>query len=329
MAKTRLSTIIKENENFHFQNREVHQGERIVHVVVGAMSAVGAKLLERLLMESYHSVVFYVLWDSSKSSFTYRQRVFNSLVNRGCQLFFLDADDSRIADIDVATNQIIAAEDKVDYICMSKNDTCIGEATVVTSEGVKTAAAVWYAARMRLISNLLPLLSRSQQPRVLNILNHGIHKHTDEEYGSLKTIMQYTSIMTNLAFNHLALMKPHITFVLSPLGFDDTGCSQDDDEAATMGIFLKAWRAIPEKCRYASERIFGPKPDKVLERHIYYLTSSRHECGAFHVDERGEVVSNLRPSEDEDEHRPKDAWEFASKEWHLALATKVADQSSL
>ncbi|KAI1733951.1 hypothetical protein F4680DRAFT_454421 [Xylaria scruposa] len=329
MARTKLSTMVKENAKFDSQNRQVHKGESIVYVVVGAMSAVGAKLLERLLMASYHSAVFYVLWDPSKSSLTYRQRLFNALLNNGCKLNFIKADDSRMADIDFATNQIIAAEDKVDYICMSKNDTCRGEATVITSEGVKTEAAVWYASRMRLIANLLPLLGRSQQPRVLNILNHGIHKHTDEEYKTHKAIMQYTSIMTNLAFNHLAMENQHITFILSPLGFDGTGYAQETDETVTAGVFQKAWRAIPDKYRHVSQKVFGSKPDKILERHLYYLTADSHESGAFHVDARGEIVPNARPSEDEDENRPKDAWEFASKEWHLALAKEVADQPSL
>ncbi|TRX97982.1 hypothetical protein FHL15_001192 [Xylaria flabelliformis] len=324
MAKMRLDAIIKENANFEFQNRQDYNGRNSVCVFVGAMNGIGAKVLERLLMASYHSAVFYVLWNSSKSSTVYRKRVFDALLNRGCKLIYVEADDTRIADIDIATNQILAAEDKVDYLCMSKN---IEEATV-SSEGVQTETVVSYASRMRLISNLLPLLGRSQQPRVLNILNHGV-RPTNGDYEGQKTIMQHTSVMTNLAFNHLATENPHITFILSPLGFDKAGSSQDTNAAVTMGVILKTWHSIPEKCRNVSERVFGTKADKILERHIYYLTGYCRESGAFHIDKRGDIVPNARPSEEEDKNRPEDAWEFAEKEWQLALATKVANQSSL
>ncbi|KAI0855363.1 hypothetical protein F4860DRAFT_519909 [Xylaria cubensis] len=324
MTKMKLGAIIKENASFEFQNRQDYKGRNAVCVFVGAMSGIGAKVLERLLMASYHSAVFYVLWNSSKSSTMYRKRVFDALLNRGCKLIYVEADDTRIADIDIATNQILAAEDQVDYLCMSKN---IEESTVM-SEGVQTETVVSYASRMRLISNLLPLLGRSQHPRVLNVLNHGV-KTTNGDYEGQEAIMQYTGVMTNLAFNHLATENPHITFVMSPLGFDKAGSSQNTDAAVNKGVLLKAWHSIPDKCRNVSERVFGSKVDKILERHVYYLTGYCHEPGAFHVDKRGDMVPNARPSEEEDKNRPEEAWEFAEKEWQLALATKVANHSSL
>ncbi|KAI0182921.1 hypothetical protein EV127DRAFT_40289 [Xylaria flabelliformis] len=59
----------------------------------------------------------------------------------------------------------------------------------VQEYGVQTETVVSYASRMRLIPNLLPLFGQSQQPRVLNILNHGV-RPTNGDYEGQKTIMQ-------------------------------------------------------------------------------------------------------------------------------------------
>lgn len=129
MTKTRINTIIKRNAQFASQNRQADQGENIVCVFAGAMNGIGARILERMLMVSYHSTVFYVLWQSSEPSNAHRKRVLESILNRGCKLVFIDADVSLISDMDAAGEQILAAEEKVDYLCMSKNDIPVYEPT--------------------------------------------------------------------------------------------------------------------------------------------------------------------------------------------------------
>ncbi|KAI1752023.1 hypothetical protein F4782DRAFT_502945 [Xylaria castorea] len=327
MPKTKISTIIKRNAQFESQNRQAHQGEYDVCVFAGAMSGIGARILERMVMVSYHSTVFYVLWDSSEPSNSHRKRVLESILNRGCKIVFIDADVSLISDMDAASKQIIDVEEKVDYLCMSKNDTPVGDATN-TSEGVDIAMSVWYFSRMRLLSNLIPLLRRSQKPRVLDILNHGVQGPTDKDYGGHGTILQYSNVMTNLAFNHLETENRQITFILSPMGFDKTGNSQDADASETMSVFQKAWRTVLNVRLDVSEQLFGRKPNKVLERHVYYLTSSTCGPGAFHIDTIGDIVPSTRePFCEEDKDRSDIVWQFTEQLWQQAIAQKVATQS--
>ncbi|KAI0449764.1 hypothetical protein F5B21DRAFT_508829 [Xylaria acuta] len=326
MPKTKISTIIKRNAQFASQNRQPRQGDHIVCVFAGAMSGIGARMLERMVMVSYHSTVFYVLWQSSEPSNAHRKRVLESILNRGCKIIFIDADVSLISDMDATSEQILAAEEKVDYLCMSKNDIPLDEAAN-TSEGVETALSIWYFSRMRLLSNLLPLLRRSQNPRVLNILNTGVQGPTSKDYGGHGTILQYTNVMTNLVFNHLATENRQITFILSPMGFEGTGNSHDSDAPETMGMFLRAWRTVLDVRLDVSEKLFGRKPDEALERHIYCLTSSTCGSGAFHVNENGEIVPSTRPTGpfwESDKNRPDIVWEFTEDLWQTALAQKAA-----
>ncbi|KAI8947979.1 hypothetical protein F4801DRAFT_581839 [Xylaria longipes] len=327
MPKTKTSTIIKSNAQFASHNRQAGQGEHIVCVFAGAMSGIGARMLERMVMVSYHSTVFYVLWKSSEPSNAHRKRVLESILNRGCKIVFIDADVSLISDMDAASEQILAAEEKVDYLCMSKNDIPLDEDTN-TSEGVQTALSLWYFSRMRLLSNLLPFLRRSPKPRVLNILNHGAPRPPSKDYGGHGTILQYTNVMTNLIFNHLATENRRITFILSPMGFDGAGNSHGTDAPETAGVFLRAWHTILNVRLEVSEQLFGRRPDKALERHFYYLTSSNCGSGAFHVDEKREIVPSTRPSGpfwESDKNRPDVVWAFTDELWQTALAHNEAN----
>lgn len=72
---------------------------------------------------------------------------------------------------------------------------------------------------MRLVSNLLPLLRKSSRPRVLSVLNGGKEKAMrDEDLGleqhwSTISIINHTTTMTSLAFDHLAENDERITFL--------------------------------------------------------------------------------------------------------------------
>ncbi|RYC56758.1 hypothetical protein CHU98_g9443 [Xylaria longipes] len=305
MPKTKTSTIIKSNAQFASHNRQAGQGEHIVCVFAGAMSGIGARMLERMVMVSYHSTVFYVLWKSSEPSNAHRKRVLESILNRGCKIVFIDADVSLISDMDAASEQILAAEEKVDYLCMSKNDIPLDEDTN-TSEGVQTALSLWYFSRMRLLSNLLPFLRRSPKPRVLNILNHGAPRPPSKDYGGHGTILQYTN--SN--------------------GVRRAGNSHGTDAPETTGVFLRAWHTILNVRLEVSEQLFGRRPDKALERHFYYLTSSNCGSGAFHVDEKREIVPSTRPSGpfwESDKNRPDVVWAFTDELWQTALAHNEAN----
>ncbi|KAI0435977.1 hypothetical protein F4803DRAFT_557458 [Xylaria telfairii] len=332
MTRTRVSTIIKRNAQFASQNRQAGQGQNIVCVFAGAMSGIGARILERMLMVSYQSTVFYVLWQSSEPCSVHRKMVLESILNRGCKLVFIDADASLISDMDTASQQIIGAEEKVDYLCMSKNDILLNKLTPDTSEGVEMDMSIWYFSRMRLLYNLLPLLRRSLRPRVLNILNDGFRGSTPKDYSGYGTILQRTTVLNSLIFNYLATQNPKITFILSPMGLEVTEKSDDGDKPENMGVFLKAWRSILETRRDIFVQLFGRKPDRALERHIYYLTSAICGPGPFVVDKDHEIMCLTQPSGpilESDENRPDIVWEYTDKQWEMALAHTETNSISI
>ncbi|KAI0468766.1 hypothetical protein F4859DRAFT_516927 [Xylaria cf. heliscus] len=247
MPKTNIMTIVKRNEQFASLNREVCPRDHIVCVFTGAMSGIGYGMLARMVLASYHSTVFYVLWKSSEKSNAYRKMVFESSLNGRCKIIFIDADVSLISDMDAASRQILAAENKVDYLCMSKND--------------------------------IPL---------------------DE----------------TATFNYLAKENPEITFILSPLGFNKTGNSLSTDEPESEGIYQRAYRSIVNIRLTLSQLLFGIKPDKALERHIYYLTSSTFGPGPFEVDGHGEIM----PLPGADKSRLDALWKYTGELWEKALS---------
>lgn len=88
-----------------------------------------------------------------------------------------------------------------------------------TKEGLKTCFALLYYSRMWLLLNLLPLLYQSLQPCILSVLNGGREKHIHnkdvslEQHWSLLTVVNHTTIITSLVFEHLAKNDKQITFL--------------------------------------------------------------------------------------------------------------------
>lgn len=106
------STIIRSNAQFATQG---HGG--VVCVFAGATSGIGAQTLERMVT-MFRSATFYVLGRSTARFESQKSRL-DSLANPGCKIIFVEADVSLLSDIDDASQRISAAEDKVDYLCMS------------------------------------------------------------------------------------------------------------------------------------------------------------------------------------------------------------------
>lgn len=107
----KASTIRQHNASFA---REHHAG--LVCVFAGATSGIGAGTLERMAL-MLEAPTFYVI-GRSRSRFT-RQQVKIEHLNPSCKVIFLEAEVSLLSDVDAVCKQIIAAEQKVDYLYMS------------------------------------------------------------------------------------------------------------------------------------------------------------------------------------------------------------------
>ncbi|KAI1116884.1 hypothetical protein F5Y14DRAFT_448680 [Nemania sp. NC0429] len=83
-----------------------------------------------------------------------------------------------------------------------------------TAQGLDACFALSYYSRMRLLSNLLPLLRRSEGGgRVLSVLNGGKEAFINEDdigldkNWSLFSVVGHTTLLTSLALDHLAAQR--------------------------------------------------------------------------------------------------------------------------
>ena len=104
-------TTVRQCNNF---NKEQDVG--LVCVFAGATSGIGASTLERMVQKLQQST-FYILGRSAPRFADQLARL--KSLNSSCRLVFIQAEVSLLVDIDAACKQITAAEQKVDYLCMS------------------------------------------------------------------------------------------------------------------------------------------------------------------------------------------------------------------
>ena len=93
---------------------EHHEG--LVCVFSGATSGIGAGTLERMAL-MLHAPILYVIGRSAQRFASQRTKL--EKLNPSCKVVFLEAQVSLLSDIDAVSQQIIAAEKKVDFLYMS------------------------------------------------------------------------------------------------------------------------------------------------------------------------------------------------------------------
>lgn len=114
ISMVKLSTITEANARFA-TNAVNNVG--LVCVFAGATSGIGAATIERLAV-MLPNATFYVLGRSA-SRFAGQRAMLESL-NSSLKLVFLEAEVSLIADVDAASQKIITAEQRIDYLYMSQ-----------------------------------------------------------------------------------------------------------------------------------------------------------------------------------------------------------------
>jgi len=107
----KLSDICQANAHFAAQQ---HSG--LVCVFAGATSGIGAATLEKLAT-LLHAPTFYVIGRSEIRFSDQRSRL--EQLSPECNIFFLEAELSLLAHVDHVARKILAAERKVDILCMS------------------------------------------------------------------------------------------------------------------------------------------------------------------------------------------------------------------
>lgn len=341
-AMVNISEIRKSNASFAAKN---HSG--LVCVFAGATAGIGSATLRKMVC-LLHSSTFYVL---GRDPSRYKVKL-DELKDIGPtnKIVFVETQVALISAVDDACKHISAAEKKVDIICVSpggmpfQGAVCMYHPypsesssesltwSIDTDEGLESCFAVSYYSRLRLISNLLPLLHQSSHPRILSILNGTKEKKINEEDIGLEknwgivAVVNHTTLCTSLAFDYLTAndSQKHITFLHATPGFVHTDTPRTAYPSKANGL---AWWAFVSVLQVVSGwiiRYFGMAAKESGERHAYELTTDKIVPGSWRVNQLSEIV----PDNDvlvqyRESGWGEKIWEFTNRVWDKALAKSV------
>lgn len=193
-----------------------------------------------------------------------------------------------------------------------------------------------YLSRARLLSSLLPLLTKSPNPRVLSILNGG--KETTLNTADLGLIqpgswtpfasIAQTTMMTTLAFEHLARLpgNEQVTFLHAFPGLVRTDIGTHIVAPPGAGWWQRVRAAVMRGAVRVMMFLMGVDVERAGERGAYLVAGAGAgpgqteggvgpgpaEGGAWLVDDKSEVVAG--PVAVLDRYRaegwPEKIWEF-------------------
>ena len=289
-------------------NKEQDVG--LVCVFAGATSGIGAGTLEAMVQKLQKST-FYVLGRSA-SRFA-NQRVRLESLGPSCKIVFIQAEVSLLSSVDDACKQIVASEQKVDYLYMSPGllplngpqCTCLPNAELAvadtvpldTKEGLELCFALSYYARIRLVCDLLPLLRQSPRPRVLSVLNGGKEKALHgqdlglDEHWSPFSVINHTTTMTTLAFEHLAEENRRLAFLHAYPGLVKTNIFSRLTPPESSGLLWRVTLASIRGLAAMAMLCFGMEVKECGERQAFHLTTDRYGPGMWRINSASEPVS--------------------------------------
>ncbi|KAL2065554.1 hypothetical protein VTL71DRAFT_3224 [Oculimacula yallundae] len=281
----KLVTVREENLRFANEN---HTG--CVCVFAGATSGIGACTLERMIT-MISSSTFYVI-GRSEQRFQVQHAKLQKL-NSSNKIVFIQAEFSLIADIDSVSQRIVSVETKVDYLFMSPGLYPLNGAEY-SREGLEVCFAVSYYSRIRLISNLLPVLRQSPNPRILSVLSGGREKAMLENDIGLRnswssaSVINHTTTMTSLTFDHLAKYDTTITFLHSFPGLVKTNIFAAQTAPKSSGLLWKISLALLRMVFAFLMAVLGISPEESGEKQAFILTTKKFGPGVSLVSEKCE-----------------------------------------
>ena len=186
------------------------------------------------------------------------------------------------------------------------------------------------------MSNLLPLLNKATKPRILSILNGTKEKKIDledlglEKHWSIWGVVNHTTVLTSLAFDHLAANngKKQLTLIHDTPGFVHTGTPRTSYPSKKDGLFWWAFVTVMQNVSGWIIVYFGMRVKESGERHAYYLTSDTFHPGSWRADRHNEVVpDNSTLSELKEAGWAQKIWDHTLGIWDKALSKGVTQPS--
>ena len=181
---------------------------------------------------------------------------------------------------------------------------------------------------MRLIFNLLPLLRKSPEPRVLSVLNAGREaRMNDEDIGleqkwSTMGVINHTTTMMTLALEHLAKTEERIAFMHSYPGWVKTDNFARLTAPESSGVLWWLTIALVKGVVAFVHTFLSVSADESGERQAYQLTSDAYGPGASRIEYTSEIITAPGVLEHYRENGwPEKVWEYTLRVFDKALAT--------
>lgn len=202
-----------------------------VAVFVGGTSGIG-KLTVNALVATGASMRIYLV--GRKSSEERIQTFITELqaINPKAEVIWTEGEISLLSETKRICEVVKAKESRIDLLFLTAGYIPFGERKE-TAEGLEIVQSLEYYSRMLFTRLLLPLLGRSENPRVVSVLSGGLEKATSIKvedldlkmpgnFGGVAAQSQYGT-MNSIYLDRLANEHPDITFIHSWPGAVNTG----------------------------------------------------------------------------------------------------------
>lgn len=159
------------------------------------------------------------------------------------------------------------------------------------------------------------------------MLNGGKEKRINEQdiglqrNWSIFAVIKHTTLMTSLAFDHLAANNDHITFMHN---FPSLVKSENPRRTTPSESSSFVWRIVLVAIKgfMGVVRFFiGMSPKESGEREAFHLTSTKYTPGSWRINSRSDVVPvNKALKYYQDNGWTEKIWKFTEGVWEKALS---------
>ena len=201
-----------------------------VAVFVGGTSGIGNLTVSALVATGASMRIYLV---GRKSSEERVHAFIEELhgINPKAEVIWTEGEIALLAETKRVCETIKSKESRVDLLFLTAGYAPFGERKE-TAEGLEIAQSLEYYSRILFILHLLPLLDKSEAPKVVSVLAGGRERTTVDlddldlkkpgNFGSIKAQMQY-AIMNTTTLEKLSNDNPNVTFIHSWPKWVNTG----------------------------------------------------------------------------------------------------------
>ena len=268
-----------------------------VAVFVGGTSGIG-KYTIKALVQTGQPIKIYLVGRKTAEEATRAYIEDLNAINPKAQVIWIEGDTSLLAEVKRLSQHISTLESRIDLLFLSAGYAPFG-ARKETSEGNEIAQTLEYYSRILFIQRLMPLLQKSETPRVVAVLGGGIFtsiSNLDDldlkkpgNFSGFKARPQYVG-MLNCTMDRLAGEYPDVTFIHSGPGIVHTGNVRKGRDPNSFTAWMVWLFAEPLLALLSSTE------DECAQRHLFQCTSAAY--GGRGVPWTGKAGASTRQGQD-------------------------------